>query len=137
MAALEHLAATAEKRSGIVCQFRCDPNVAVEDNNVATELFLIAKEAVNNAVRHAGARRLELQLRRGRRLITISVRDDGKGLKSVSDQTSGVGLKIMQHRADLIGAILKIQGTAGGGTEVVCSVPRHHASCESDERRTS
>ncbi len=130
MAALEHLAATTTERSGLVCQFRCDPDVAVEDNNVATELFLLAQEAVNNAVRHARARRLELELWRGKRLITVRVRDDGRGLADTSDQTSGVGLRIMQHRADLIGAVLKIQAADGGGTEVLCAVPRYSANHE-------
>jgi two-component system sensor kinase FixL len=124
MAALEQLAVSTQTRTGISCRLQYDGEVAVEDNNVATELFRIAGEAMNNAVKHARARNIEVELIRGTNgRISLRIRDDGVGLPVNLDQTVGIGLRIMQHRAGLIGATLNVRPADGGGTEVLCEVP--------------
>jgi signal transduction histidine kinase len=96
-------------------------------------MFRIAQEAVNNAIKHAGASRLMLELRSSEQFITMRVCDDGKGLPNASDESSGVGLRIMRHRADLIGAILKVRAADAGGTEISCAVPRSITTNGGDE----
>jgi PAS domain S-box-containing protein len=124
MAALEQLVASTERRTGISCRFECDGQVTVEDNDAATELYRIAQEAMSNAVKHARARHIELELTCEKRdRICLCVRDDGVGLPPDLSRTEGIGLRIMQHRADLIGATLKIRRAEGGGTEIMCTAP--------------
>jgi PAS domain S-box-containing protein len=123
MAALEQLATSTQTQTGISCRFQWRGQVAVEDNNVATELFRIAQEAINNAAKHAEARNIELELIGGTDdRISLRVRDDGVGLPADLSQTEGIGLRIMQHRAGLIGASLNVRPADGGGTEVACAV---------------
>ncbi len=128
MAALEQLAASTQTRTGVSCRFQCDGEVAVEDNNVATELYRIAGEAINNVAKHARARNIELGLIRGTDdRISLRVRDDGVGLPADLNQTTGIGLRIMRHRAGLIRATLNVRPADGGGTEVLCVVPAYAA----------
>jgi two-component system CheB/CheR fusion protein len=125
VAALEQLASSVETRTAMSCRFQCDGHVEVDDYGVATELYRIAQEAIYNAVRHAQARRIDVTLTTGKGdRLCLRVRDDGVGLPSDLCQIEGLGLRIMQHRADLIGAALQIGPANGGGTEVLCVVKR-------------
>lgn len=88
----------------------------------ATELYRIAQEAVQNAVRHAGAGRITLTLTEtpgpGGPGFELVVRDDGRGLPD--PLVPGLGLRTMRARAESIGAALEVRPAPGGGTEVVC-----------------
>jgi nitrate/nitrite-specific signal transduction histidine kinase len=61
-----------------------------------------------------------LDSRRGE--ITLKIRDDGIGYPEISSDKSGIGQKIMQYRASLIGAALLIRPVPGSGTVVICSL---------------
>jgi len=85
-------------------------------------LYLIFKEAVNNAVKHARCSRIEVRMRAVDKRIELSVADNGKGLRAtVTTDTSlgGNGLVNMQRRASGIGGELTHRSRAGGGTEVI------------------
>ncbi len=86
-------------------------------------IFRIAQEALTNAVKHAGARRIDIILRVAEAAIKLTVRDDGVGLQS-SAPSSGLGRASMRHRASAIGALLSISNVAGGGTEVRLDCPQ-------------
>ena len=59
---LREFAAETTKRSGIACRLRADKDVLIQDASVAAHLFRIVQEAVNNAVRHGGARHITIRL---------------------------------------------------------------------------
>jgi PAS domain S-box-containing protein len=122
--ALEQLAAGSASGFGVPCRFRCTAPVVVEDNTVATELFRIAQEALANAARHARAHGVEIEMTSEPGSISLAVRDDGVGLPDDLSHSPGMGLRIMRYRAGLIGAALHVRAAAGGGTEIVCTVPR-------------
>ncbi|MEK6283427.1 MAG: two-component regulator propeller domain-containing protein [Acidobacteriota bacterium] len=94
---------------------------SVEDN-----LLRIGQEAMNNAVKHAQAQRIFVNLVFDARRVQLSVRDDGRGF---DNQASGngrdghFGLIGMRERAEQIGGTLSIHSTEGAGTEVVADVP--------------
>jgi signal transduction histidine kinase len=108
---------------GLDCQLACDPPVLLDDPNVASHLFRIAQEAVNNAVRHAKARRITIALSRDANSLRLSVTDDGKGPKGVSGDHRGLGLRHMEQRSLLLGGQLTIEPGEIGGTVVACRVP--------------
>jgi signal transduction histidine kinase len=97
--------------------------VVVRDHVVATELFHIAQEAVNNAARHARASHLEMALVQTPDALSLTVRDDGVGLPAERSSNGGMGLRIMRYRAELIGGTLDIRSPQGGGTTIICTVP--------------
>lgn len=99
--------------------------VGVENNFIATHLYRIAQEALYNANSHASPRNVTLFLRRaGDDRVELEVRDDGKGLPDPLPHGAGSGLRIMRHRAGLIGARLTIASVPGGGTTVKVRAPR-------------
>jgi two-component system, LuxR family, sensor kinase FixL len=88
---------------------------------LALHLYRIAEEAVANAVKHARAKNItiELAVLAGRAVLAIS--DDGKGIGEKL-KTMGMGLRNMQYRANVIGGELTINGHKGGGTCVRCTL---------------
>lgn len=124
MAALEELSDITSARSDrLDCVFLYDRSIQVCGNELATHLFRIAQEAVNNAVKHSGAERIEISIRQERQRLTLEVADDGTGIAE-NDTTarSGMGLEIMRYRASAIGGNLTIGRNQPRGTKVRCTV---------------
>ena len=87
-------------------------------------LYRIAQEAITNAVKHAGARTIRISLDVQPKKVTLAILDDGIGLPAGYDAGSGLGLRIMRYRADLIRGQLRIGRRAEGGTEVMLTCQR-------------
>ncbi|MGA8254978.1 MAG: sensor histidine kinase [Nocardioides sp.] len=83
---------------------------------VEAELFRIAQEAMNNAIKHAQCTTIEVACRVHAPGATISIADDGRGLQSARSDSHG--LKIMRERARLVGGTLTIEDRPTGGTLV-------------------
>jgi PAS domain S-box-containing protein len=120
--ALEELADSARARFKIDCVAECVPPVFVPDNTVATHLYRIAQEALNNAVRHGQPSRIDIRLQMANHRLELTIRDDGVGL-APDGKSEGLGMHIMDYRTRTIGGGLEIRGEPGGGTTVRCSVP--------------
>jgi signal transduction histidine kinase len=87
---------------------------------VATHLYRIAQEAIGNAIKHAQAKSIVLSLKQSDGELTLTVKDNGHGFERGSSVTEGMGLRIMEYRADMIGARLRVDSTIGKGTTVAC-----------------
>jgi signal transduction histidine kinase len=90
------------------------------------EVYLVGREAITNAFRHAGAKTVDVALEYHRKELRIVVRDDGRGIdpKVIQSGRDGHwGLSGMRERAERIGASLKVSSSAAGGTEVDLRVP--------------
>ena len=122
--ALDGLADTTSHENQIDCSFRHDTEVTTSADN-ATHLYWIAREAVTNAVRHAEPKRIEITLTRANGSIELSVEDDGVGMRGSTGDQSGIGLHVMQHRAQLAGGFLETRNGHGRGTNIRCAIPLH------------
>ncbi len=93
--------------------------------DVADHLYRIAQEAVTNARRHANASVIEVTLDVEPESVRLEIRDDGAGLgpRPAGGAAGGMGLRIMQYRAAMIGARLRVGAGEHGGTTVVCTCP--------------
>jgi len=90
----------------------------------ATALFRIAQEAMSNAVRHAGATRVEVRLERTGRALALVVDDDGHGFDpSAVRRRARLGLVGMRERAQRIGARWALRSTPGQGTRIEVLLP--------------
>jgi len=127
MAALSALAERAQQLFGVACDFACVKPVPIADNAVATHLFYIAQEAVNNAGKHGRPQHIHISLR-DHETIRLQVRDDGVGISDTASQCLGSGLRIMRYRARLIGADLEIIRAPQGGTLLQCTLPEGSAT---------
>ncbi len=124
MSSLEELAASMEQLFGVRCTFKCDKPVEVDDTEVAVHLYRIAQEAVTNAIKHGRAKNIRIGLAYGRNKSVMTVKSDGLDFpKEFEARGTGMGLQIMDHRADIIGGSLDIRGGAKGGTIVTCEFP--------------
>jgi signal transduction histidine kinase len=91
---------------------------------VETNLLRIGQEAINNAVKHAQASRIEVALNFDTRSVQLSVSDNGRGFDTAGQIADGhFGLIGMRERADEIGGVLTIQSTAQRGTQITIDVP--------------
>ena len=98
---------------------------------VRDEIFRIAAEALRNAFRHAGAQRIEMELRYDQRQLRLGVRDDGRGIQpevlSAGGREGHFGLHGMRERAKLIGGKLTVWSAAEAGTEIELAIPAANA----------
>jgi signal transduction histidine kinase len=125
-AELEEFAAAVTQQSRVPCRFAVSGATDTTDEQTASHLFRIAQEAVRNALRHARPKSIEIALTADAEHLTLIVSDDGAGL-SVSRPGAGVGLRIMGHRATIIGGDLTVERSDSGGTSVHCRVPARSA----------
>ncbi|MCX6923811.1 MAG: PAS domain S-box protein [Verrucomicrobia bacterium] len=121
--ALRELAAGTKKVFRCDCRFRCDPPVLLPNHTMAIHLYRIAQEAVNNALKHGKARRIEISLTANDHSIILAVMDNGLGIPRKRPWRTGMGLSIMSYRAEVIGGALKVEPHPRGGTRVVCTIP--------------
>ena len=119
--ALNELAAHTRDRFQIDCSMECADGVPATRAATAIHLFRIAQEAVTNAVKHAKAGEIRIQLTADAQRITVQVADDGQGLPAAPPD--GMGLHIMEYRARIIGGELSIRPGPHGGTVVTGSLP--------------
>jgi PAS domain S-box-containing protein len=120
MAALDGLTANAAKLFCLACSFECPRPVLVDNPTVATHLYRIAQEAMGNAIKHAQAKSIVVSLKQSDSELTLTIKDNGRGFSRASMVMEGMGLRIMEYRADMIGAMLRVDSTIGKGTTVAC-----------------
>jgi len=118
--ALQELASNTTSRSRLECRLECPHPVAVRDNAVATHLYRIAQEAVNNAVKHGRAGSIVIQLHAAGERVELKVIDDGVGIDFPLKSSGGIGLHTMEYRARTIGGVLSIGKGPEKGTVVSC-----------------
>ena len=122
--ALQQLAASTCARTKVTCRMECPQPVSVSDNAVATHLYRIAQEAVNNAIKHSRASLILIRLKSSENRVELKISDNGIGTSVAPDSSRGMGLHIMNYRAQVIGGALSIEPAPGHGTIVSCSAPQ-------------
>ena len=94
------------------------------ERSVEDEMLRIGQEAVANAVRHASATRIDVQLIYEAARVSLRVEDDGRGFTPATDGPEGhYGIRGMQERAGEIDAALSLESTIGEGTRVLVEAP--------------
>jgi signal transduction histidine kinase len=120
--ALEELASSTSKLTGISCSFVCPGPVPSLDSTPAVHVFRIAQEAVSNALKHGHAKSVVIALDNGDGACSLRVSDDGVGFIPSVTERKGMGLSIMRYRARMIGGDLEIQPNSPTGTVVACTI---------------
>jgi PAS domain S-box-containing protein len=123
MLALRELVQRTRSFYRLDCRFDCRAPVLIHKHSTANHLYLIAQEAVNNAVKHARAARLRITLSLANRHLVLRVHDNGVGVRPDAGTGPGMGLRILRQRADIIRGEVRVQSKPGRGSTVVCTVP--------------
>ena len=122
--ALEEFAIQVRSRHRIACQFAEEGAIPDLEETLATNLFRIAQEAVNNAIKHGRASQITLTLSADPQQVWLAIEDDGAGFQPNLAPGPGMGLHMMSYRARMVGAAFNVGPRAGGGTTVTCSIRR-------------
>ena len=121
--AIEKLAAHVKDSFGITCKFKSDDAIPPLETNTVKQLYKITQEALTNAIKHGKAKQVSIQLTNGSSKLSLVIRNSGAPFPSVVGRNAGMGLRIMNYRANLIGASLEIKPGDPEGTVVTCLVP--------------
>jgi PAS domain S-box-containing protein len=121
ISALDELAASAAKRFKVDFLFECQSPPAAVDNEAALHLYYIAQEALLNAVKHGKATHVRVSLKPDEDRFKLVIQDNGQGFRPPGGRPGGMGIRIMRHRAKVIGATLDVFSEPGRGAEVTCS----------------
>jgi PAS domain S-box-containing protein len=120
--ALESLAGRSSFGNTVV-RFRARVDAPITlDLEARNHLFRIAQEAVQNALKHARARVVEIDLRAYERAVCLTVNDDGVGLPRFGSPNAGLGMRTMHFRASSIGGRLVVTSRGEGGVCIACEV---------------
>jgi len=122
LVALRQMAKDYSVRAGfpVVCDLDELPQRLPDETEIA--LYRIAQEALTNATRYAGARRVEIRLAREGATLQLCIEDDGVGFNPAS-VGAGLGLLGMRERADMLGAKFQLETRPGGGTRITVTIP--------------
>jgi signal transduction histidine kinase len=116
-AAIEELIVEIESLFYVECSLSFNSPKEAIDNNEATHIYYIIREAVFNAARHGKAQNIMITIIKDARHLSVTVVDDGDGIAEAA-QHQGMGLHTMKYRAKAIGASLSIVPGEHGGTVV-------------------
>ncbi len=120
---LRELARITSATCGVDCRAQLAEAVDFPDVAVETHLYRIAQEAVNNAVRHAGASRVDIIVSEVAGMPQLAVVDNGRWMEPEGNSV-GIGLKTMEYRASAIGGLLQVGSGTRGGTRVSCRIEK-------------
>ena len=122
VAATERLASSAGAPTAVVADpaLKVSGLLAPEDE---MNVYRIVQEALNNAVSHAGASRIQIEFRASRGHLTATVSDDGKGFDEAAVNHQGLGMPGMRERALVLRSNLVVRSKPGGGTTISVTTP--------------
>lgn len=121
-AALEWHVRDFTRRSGIAVDLNVQGALDHVKDPHATCIYRLVQEALTNAVRHAGARRLDIAVRGSRPAVDIQIQDDGRGFDPSIPRT-GIGLRGLEERVRELGGTLAVRTAPGAGTGLSAHVP--------------
>lgn len=109
-----------------VCYVKVDCNESEISITQATKniLFRLLQEFIQNSLKHAGCKKITIDIQSQSNQIKITATDDGKGFDTQAPYT-GIGLQNMQRRAEEIGAVYQLISHAGKGTTLILSITNH------------
>ena len=119
---IEELIGNFKDIYNIHCTLVCDDKKPWKKLNadISRQLYLIAQEAFNNAIKHGRATHIEVKLTQEEQDLVITISDNGQGPATESISEGGIGFSIMAHRAELVGGTLQFHRGKELGAVVEC-----------------
>ena len=112
------------KHAGIKCHFSAATEKLILSPEASVAVFRVVQEALTNVARHAQASKVQIRLKSGKRMVIVSVADNGRGMPADRvNATGSLGIVGMKERIARVGGDLAIQSQPGKGTRVEIFVP--------------
>ncbi len=112
---------SVEKRSGVQIRLVTDDDISLPIEK-ETAIYYIAQEALNNILKHAHAKSVQMKIKQKKQSVVFEISDDGCGFNPVEIGQGGRGLVNMRTRAEQIGAKIKITSSPEKGTKISLTV---------------
>jgi PAS domain S-box-containing protein len=122
-AALEKLTWHARGLYSIRCTLRVSAPMPKLEAGTVRQLYKIAQEALTNAIKHGKAKNIAVGLANTKQALALTVTNDGQPFPDLESRSTGMGLRIMNYRAHLVGATLTVKSLGKNGTRVSCLLP--------------
>ncbi len=129
-AALRSLTESFSQRTGIAIHYQSSLAGQRLPDQAETNLFRIAQEALTNVARHAQASQVQVDLTRQNGTVSLSIRDNGKGMETGRRKnhkqtlnSGGLGIAGMETRAQACGGRLSVESAPGTGMKVEVTCP--------------
>lgn len=123
-AALASLCQSQRQRIGPYIELKVSPHAQDLPEDVALCLYRVTQEGLGNALRHAEAQHVEVELHIGDEQVNLTIKDDGKGFVAEAEgHHRGLGLMSIDERTKLLGGSYRLQSTLGKGTELCICIP--------------
>ncbi|HML93940.1 MAG TPA: PAS domain S-box protein [Thermodesulfobacteriota bacterium] len=131
VAAIKWQIDAVKAHTNIDFDFKYSEGFSATDPKVTTALFRIFQESLTNIIRHSGATRVSITMRKKDDAIILCIRDNGKGIPESSKLRPGsMGLLGIRERAHELGGEVRIKGVAGRGTSIRVRIPaRQRVTC--------
>src|SRR5207248_1890419 len=120
-ACLKDMTEHMQEMASVSCRFEGDGALVLSDRSKSENLFRMAQEALNNAVKHSLAKQIVISLQKEGPRLRLSVRDNGTGFSRGEAKNKGLGLRSVRYRANAIGGTFDIASDPKTGTVVSCS----------------
>lgn len=123
--AFEALVAEVQSRSDLVCSVSVEGEdlVSPADSAIEAALYRMAQELATNVVRHAQAMTMSVVLTVDSHYWTLIVQDDGAGFDPKAESISGMGMRGVRERAEILGGRVDFNSTPGAGSTVTVWIP--------------
>ena len=122
---LEWYFATLQRQTGIEVTYEKLGVPFPVDGDAAVHVYRIVQEALNNAIRHSGSRRVWVRLNFLPHQMELEVEDHGTGMDLPASEKAGIGLVAMRERSELLSGRLEFSTPAQGGTLIRLVVPQN------------
>ncbi len=122
--ALQAVVTQARNMFSTSCELSISDSIPPVPQPMVRQLYKITQEAITNAMKHGKAQQVTVHLRAKPQQLVLSICNDGVPFPTKRIQGTGMGLRIMEYRASVIGGTVAIgPGADGEGTSVVCTFP--------------
>ncbi|RUT79164.1 sensor histidine kinase [Ancylomarina longa] len=120
--ALNSLLLQIEENSAIRTSLQIDDSIKI-NKKAETYLYRIAQEAINNIIKHANAKNIQLSLRMKNKCLYFEISDDGKGIPKENRSKTGNGLSNIKDRISVLGGKVSFKRNNPHGLNIVCKIP--------------
>jgi len=125
---LKVLTTNVEKMFGIQCTLALRGEIPTLAANTSLQFHKIAQEAISNAIKHGKATRVTVSVSRNSEKLVLTVKNDGVPFSVPETKKNRMGLRIMNYRANTVGASIEIKPNQKSGTVVTCTLPMKNGS---------
>ncbi len=124
-AAIEELIRQSRKLFRVDCEFKASAEINLVDHSSAEHLYRIIQEGINNAVKHGQSTKVLVNIIELNKFIRVQIIDNGIGFVGNWRSHNGLGVRIMEFRAQLIGARIDFINGKDSGAIVTCLIPKN------------